>query len=275
MPAARPAARLRPLIDAYIGYRLTGPAGVHRGLPARHLTCIVSIGAPIHVVGQTDPRQAPGRYEFALSGLQLSPAFIAHDGHQEGVAIELTPLAARALLGVPAVAVWNTSIEARDILGPAATELWERLNETPGWAARFRVCDEVLGRLVLEARDVNAQVRQAWRRLETSGGTASVAAVAADVGWSRRHLADRFTGEFGLSPKQAARVMRFERARRLLARPDRPALADVAATCGYYDQPHLNRDFVDLAGCPPGQWMAEELPSVQDLDRPESPVSAA
>jgi hypothetical protein len=70
--------------------------------------------------------------------------------------------------------------------------------------------------------------------------------------------------DVGLSPKVAARVVRFARATALLRSPRRPALAEVAAACGYYDQPHLNRDFVDLAGCPPGEWMAAELPSVQD-----------
>ena len=68
----------------------------------------------------------------------------------------------------------------------------------------------------------------------------------------------------GLPPKVLARVLRFERARRLLQRPDRPALADVAAVCGFYDQAHLNRDWRELAGCSPTTWLAEELPSVQD-----------
>jgi AraC-like DNA-binding protein len=60
------------------------------------------------------------------------------------------------------------------------------------------------------------------------------------------------------------RVLRFDRARRLLGRVDRPGLADVAATCGYYDQAHLTREWNELAGCTPTTWMSEELPSVQD-----------
>ena len=98
--------------------------------------------------------------------------------------------------------------------------------------------------------------------------------LAARVGWGRRHLADRFGEEFGLSPKLAARVVRFDRARRMLQSPGRPTLAEVAATCGYYDQPHLNRDFVDLAGCPPSRWMADELRSVQDSDAVTAASSA-
>lgn len=48
--AAPPHPALRPFVDRYVGYRLDGfPAGVHRGLPGRHLTFIVSLGSPIDV----------------------------------------------------------------------------------------------------------------------------------------------------------------------------------------------------------------------------------
>ncbi len=275
----RPAPARRPMIDAYVGYRIAGPPGIHRGLPSRHLTLIVSIGEPIDVVAQTDPHQAPDRYRFVLSGLQAGPALIATPAVQAGVAIELTPLGCRALMGVPARALWDISVEAADIVGPAASELWERLHHAEDWASRFAACDDVLGRLVAgaDAPPPAPELSGAWALLIGSGGTVGVADLAARVGWSRRHLAARFASEFGLSPKLAARVVRFERATSLLRspRPCRPALAEVAAVCGYYDQAHLSRDFVELAGCPPGEWLAAELPFVQDAGGAEPSRSTA
>ncbi len=67
----------------------------------------------------------------------------------------------------------------------------------------------------------------------------------------------------------AAMVLRFERSRRLLERPARPGLAEVAVACGYYDQAHLSRDWRSLAGCTSTAWMAAELPSVKT--RPSRP----
>lgn len=263
--AAPPAPQLRRWVSGYLGYRLLGhPAGIHRGLPSRHLTFIVSIGPPIDVVSQVDRHQPPSRYRAVLGGLQDGHALIAHDGDQEGVGIDLTPLGCRALLGVPARELWNTSLEAEVVAGRAGDELWERLQGTSGWAERFATCDDVLGRLLRDV-PVRPELEAAWGLLVTSGGNAPVAEVADAVGWSRRHLTHRFTQELGLSPKAAARVVRFERARRLLGSPSRPSLAEVAAACGYHDQPHLTRDFTTFAGCPPGRWLAEEvLPSVQD-----------
>jgi AraC-like DNA-binding protein len=88
--------------------------------------------------------------------------------------------------------------------------------------------------------------------------------LAAEVGWSRRHLTDRFTTEFGLAPKVAARVLRFERAVQRVRRQPTVRLADLAAELGYADQAHLTREWQAIAGCSPRQWIAEELPNVQD-----------
>jgi AraC-like DNA-binding protein len=86
--------------------------------------------------------------------------------------------------------------------------------------------------------------------------------LADEVGWSARHLTNRFRTELGLRPKDAARVTRFDRARRRIGPGVR--LADVAADAGYFDQAHLTREFAAFAGCSPSRWMAEEIGFVQD-----------
>jgi AraC-like DNA-binding protein len=263
---ARPALALRAYIDRYVGYRMTAfPPGLHRGLPSRHMTFIASIGPAIDVVTQTDPRQAPASYGCVLSGLQASSAVISHTGHQEGVAIELTPLGSRALFGMPSRALWNTSVECADVAGSAGRELWDRLQELDAWDARFAACDDVLTRLVDTDVAVLPELRHAWATLVRTGGTTAIGDLARDVGWSRQHLARRFGDEFGLGPKLAARVVRFERARQMLqSTPPFVTVAQVAAVCGYYDQSHLDRDFAELAGCAPTTWLAEEVPKFQD-----------
>uniref|UniRef100_UPI0015EFF52D helix-turn-helix transcriptional regulator n=1 Tax=Pseudonocardia pini TaxID=2758030 RepID=UPI0015EFF52D len=135
----------------------------------------------------------------------------------------------------------------------------QRLAETPTWRSRFALLDAALLRLAAEARrpDPRPEVVRAWHRLSETGGTLRISDLADEIGWSRRHLALRFRDETGLSPKSAARVIRFERACDLLRAADRPALADTAAVCGYADQAHLARDFRDLAGLTATEWLAE------------------
>ncbi|HLU41854.1 MAG TPA: AraC family transcriptional regulator [Microthrixaceae bacterium] len=266
----RPAEPLRPYVERYFGYRLTGfPPGLHRGLPAPRPTFIVSIGDPIDVVQQVDPSQAPDRYRCVVGGLQDAPALIAHHGDQEGVAIDLTPLGCRTLFGMPARAMWNLSLELSEIAQGAGDELWERLQLARTWPERFAACDAVLGRLAArhEARATLApELSRSWHLLESTHGALEVGALASEVGWSRQHLRRRFADEFGLPPKLAARVIRFDRARRMLEASGHVTIGEVAAICGYYDQPHMDREFAELAGCSPSELLAGDVPYVQDVE---------
>ena len=186
---------------------------------------------------------------------------------------------------------------AEAVLGGVCAELRDRLRAAACWPARFAILDEILLRLAAAGAgrgpgpDVAPEVGWAWRQLLQAGGAVRVSALAAGTGWSGRHLASRFRAEIGLTPKAAARVIRFSRARHLLvtqlAADPGPAdpgpggvgpgpggvgpggagpphrLADLAVTCGYFDQAHLAREFRALAGCPPSQWLAEEFRNVQ------------
>jgi transcriptional regulator GlxA family with amidase domain len=140
------------------------------------------------------------------------------------------------------------------------------------WEERFAVLDRALLAAVAAhapARLPHPELERAWSLVEGSGGTARVADLAAAVGWSRRRLGGRFRAEFGLTPKEAARVTRFDRSRQRVAAG--LPLAEVAAVSGYADQPHLNREWREISGYSPREYLRAEHPFVQD---PASPIAA-
>jgi AraC-like DNA-binding protein len=263
-------APLRTVVSAGIGYRLDGfPPGVHTGLPSRCLTVVLGFDGPIGLSGPALTSQSEVRLEAIAGGLHAGPVFIAHEGHQYGVQLELTPYGCRALFGMPASELASNVVPLGDVLGGAG-ELHERLALAPSWPARFAVVRGVLARAGQDRDRVRAprrEVEHVWSRLAATNGATSVAGLAREVGWSRRHLSGVFTREFGLAPKLMARVMRFESAVALLRRATPPPLAEVAATCGFADQAHLTRDWHELAGASPSAWAAaEHFPFVQDED---------
>ena len=259
---ARPAGPLRAVVAEHHGYLERGvPPARHLGLPSPWLTLIFTLDEPMHVARHPDPHQAPGLYRALVGGLHTTPAVIAHDGTQSGIQLQVSPLGARALLGLPAGELTGLDLHAADLLGRLSADLPEQLHAAGSWDARFRLLDDRLGRLMDTDRPLPAaEVRRAWRVLCGSGGTARIADVAREVGWSERHLAARFRTEIGLAPKAAARVIRFDRARHML--PRLPGAA-VAATCGYADQAHLVRDFVAFTGLAPTGWLAAEVGNLQ------------
>jgi AraC-like DNA-binding protein len=259
-----PAPPLRCILGSYQGYHLIGRPGTHRGLPSRHLTFIISLDEPVDICRMPADTQPPAKLQAFVGGLHAGSATIRHEGVQYGISLQLTPLGARALLGVPAGELAYAVVSLDDVFGTSAAELVDRLASSATWNDRFRILDEVLIQRVKEGWAFSPQLAWAWQQLISTGGAIEVGALASEVGYSRRHLGELFRRELGLSPKVAARVLRFERSRRLIERAQPTNLAGVAAASGYYDQAHLTREWREMAGCTPTTWIAEELPSVQD-----------
>ena len=290
----RPGEPLRRYVAWYTGYRQRGvPPARHRGLPSPYLTLIFTLDEPLTVEAHPDPGQPPGEFGSLLGGLHSAPALIRHAGAQSGIQLALKPPGVRALLGLPAGELADLDVPAEAVLGRVCAELRDRVRGASGWPERFAVLDEILLRQLLAASGgglgaggfpgvggcpggaagpVAPEVLWSWRQLLRAGGVVRVADLAAGTGWSGRHLASRFRTEIGLTPKAAARVIRFDRARKLLVSRLAAAngdgdggygLAGLAADCGYFDQAHLAREFRALAGVPPSQWLAEEFRNVQ------------
>ncbi|SDF60234.1 Helix-turn-helix domain-containing protein [Blastococcus fimeti] len=271
--------RLRPFVAAAVGYRHEGlPPGEHLGLPSPFLTLIVPLEDPLELAAHPDPAQPPGSYDGLVGGLHTRPARITHPGRQSGIQLSLTPAGARSLLGCPAGALASLDSPLDDVLGVVGTELVERVRAAESWPARFAVLEQVLLRQVADD-GVRPEVAEAWRLTTASAGRLPVAEVAARVGWSVRHLEQRFRAETGLGPKAAARVARFDRARRALAgraATGRPLdLAGLAGAAGFADQAHLTREWRAFSGLPPTRWLAEEFGFVQDTAALTTALSSA
>ena len=191
------------------------------------------------------------RFRFPVAGLQDGPVLFSQSGYHFGVGAGLTPAGAYALFGTPMHELANRVADLGELIGDRAGRLAGRLAEAPDWPARFALLDDTLFRWIQAGPVQQDQVARAWWRLRQSSGRITVAAVAEEVGWSSRYLEIRFRDQVGVSPKTAARILRFQHAVRIGGNPRGPAWSQVAAVCGYVDQAHLNRDFRQFAGCTP------------------------
>ncbi|EPD63292.1 AraC family transcriptional regulator [Streptomyces sp. HGB0020] len=270
---AAPAPPLRGLVGRYTGYRQRGmPPARHRGLPSPWLTLIITLDEPLSIAAHPDPGAAPGDYATLLGGLHLTPALIEMPGRQSGIQVAVSPLGARVLLGLPAGELAAADVHADDVLGADVREVHERVREAPDWAARFAAVDDWLLRRMSRheaAHPIATPVADAWHLLLSAHGLLRIDSLAAETSVSERHLRNRFRTEIGLTPKAAARVIRFDRTRRRLAsRPDAIDLAQLAADCGYADQSHLDREFSTLAACTPTNWLAKEHQNIRSGHHP-------
>jgi AraC-like DNA-binding protein len=251
---------LQPLVTRYIGYEQHDVAlSVHRGLPSRHVTLIISLNDPVRISGRDGPESMQG----LVGGLRSEPVLISQDRTQRGIHLELQPFGVRSLFGISAAELTGHIVALDDLGWPALTQLPDRLAAVSTWSERFGIIDDVLAAKASQPLSVAAELSEAWRLLLATGGLVHIADLADEIGWSRRHFGERFRTEIGLAPKQAARILRFERAGALMRRGHLD-LAGLAVKCGYYDQAHLSNEWRALAGCSPRTWIVEELPFLQD-----------
>ncbi|MCW2984554.1 MAG: AraC family transcriptional regulator [Conexibacter sp.] len=243
---------LAPLVHrGYVGYVEHGGPLRRLETPHEAITVIVNLGPPIAVLGW-------GAQRSFVAGLHDRAVVTEHAGEQCGIQLDLTPLGARMLFGLPMRELARRVVDLGALVPDAVVE---RMGQTADWAARFAALDAFLLARLDRAVAPRPDVAFAWGRLRETHGAVGVAQLCAELGCSRRHLSARFGDEVGLGPKAVGRILRFRRVLELLARADGAArLGEIAAAGGYCDQPHLNRDFRELAGCTPGEYLARVLP---------------
>jgi AraC-like DNA-binding protein len=76
---------------------------------------------------------------------------------------------------------------------------------------------------------------------------------------SARHLERKFKSAVGVSPKTWLRIMRFERAMKMLQGNAFVKLSNIARELGYYDHAHFTKDFRLSAGFTPREYLAANI----------------
>lgn len=188
-------------------------------IPPDGCVSVVQTAVGLVVVG---PRTSPLR--------QVLPPGARVDG------LRLWPDATAAVLGVPARPLVGV-VAPLAVVAPQARVVWP---SGGAWT------------LEPDRARLDPGVRAALAAVVRSGGNARLPEVAAEAGWSVRHLERRFGEAVGLSVKAYARIVRLRRT--LVAgvlEAGAPTWARHAFDAGYADQAHLVREAVALTGLTP------------------------
>lgn len=261
----RPDRRLAPYVTLLAGWLERTTFSRRREVP--HAGCVLIINIE-NRLGVSDPARPErmGRYHAFFAGLCSGYVVTESSGRAGGIQMNLTPIGAQLIAGMPAHELANRVIHLEDVFGPGAVELTNRIETAPDWETRFDLVEAHIFKRLASARRVDEGVAWAYSQLGQSNGLVSIGALSSALGWQHRRLIERFRQDVGLPPKQVARIMRFSRAAEMLDSQENPCLADIAAVCGYFDQAHFSREFREFAGSTPSQFLGRLIPNGGLLD---------
>jgi len=238
-PTERPGARehVLPTGGMHLVFRLSGPP-------------LKLFGGPGDARGQTCGYAIVGGARAASYMRDVSVA-------TRSVGAQLQPGAARALLGAPedALAGQHTPLDA--LWGARQTEAaLEQIHAAGDLERQLNVFEALLAQRVIDS--LGAGLHGLHPAIAATLGplaheNPSITGLVTRSGYSHRRFIALFRGAIGLSPKEYARVMRFDRALALAGDPTQ-SWAEIALTAGYSDQAHLSREFSALAGMSPQAW---------------------
>jgi methylphosphotriester-DNA--protein-cysteine methyltransferase len=281
---ALPAASLAGVVRCYWSIEGVLPSGVtvaNRVLPDGCMDVIFNLADAQS--GGIGTLPEPGY----VVGAMLEAFVVGLHGRVDVIGVRFQPGAAGAYLGVPATELTARSVGLSEIrreectlaerVYEAGDTLTERMYEagdtvastdpSAGWPAaaatvarqrlrnRATLLDHVLA--AGHCGDPDPLVAEAVRRIESSHGTVAVADIERGLGVSARTLTRRFAAAVGITPKTTCRVARLQAAASEIRRDPAASLARIAVRAGFHDQPHLNRDFMDLARVTPAGYARE------------------
>jgi len=252
MVSRAPHSSLRPYVRRYVGYtERTSSPGPRIEFPGPQVVVIFEFGPPVSVFIRPDspaPTRHPGGF---VAGIDDGPTVVSHDGYQHGIQLDLTPVGAHRLFGLPMSDIARRVVPLTDVWPRPDRDLCDRLRDAPDWDARFDLLDRVVGARVADSRLATETIEWAIGRIDRSGGRVPMRTLARELGYSQKHVITLFRDQIGVPPKLLARIVRFDRlVQRLRAGAD-TSWADLSLACGYYDQAHLVRDVRQFTGLTP------------------------
>jgi AraC-like DNA-binding protein len=137
-------------------------------------------------------------------------------------------------------------------------QLIEGIMESSDDAQRIAACNRFLIRSLVPDRE-HPCVRPTLEKIMQTRGQISVESLATRLGTSRRSLEMAFQREVGASPKMYCRITRFRQVFDALSK-NGPSVnwIQIALDSGFFDQPHMIRDFRQFAGAPPTSFLPDQ-----------------
>jgi AraC-like DNA-binding protein len=256
-----PSPLLSPYIEQYWALRSTGATALDEAIFVDGRADIL-FNFGVGYLRQKASGEAQTLYATHLDAQRTYPVAIAQTGAIDLLGVRFRAGGLAAFTRIPIHETSDQTIDLAALWGSTPRTLEVQLYDCTDDLGRVALLDSFFLRHL--APTPYAPLLRYVASLIESPLQPRISALSREVGYSIRTLDRLFKAAFGYTPKFYARVARFQRALALVGAPGEVTFAEIAATCGYYDQSHFTHDFNHFAGSAPAVYRALMLARTDD-----------
>ena len=189
-----------------------------------------------------------------LFGPMTKPAGVGHEANSFSALfiVEFQPAGYYAFSGMPQKAFTDLILPFEDV-NPDLYRLIAQQLEAAATIEDFVASVDRLFLAHLKTAFFGQEFSLANQMIQSRGGLISVKELSQNVFYSERHLSRVFNHYMGMNMKTFSRLVRINKAIRLLQKPH-CSMTQVYLGAGYYDMPHFVHDFKAICGITPQEY---------------------
>jgi AraC-like DNA-binding protein len=247
-----------PLLSAYIEdfYYLDGPAPYPRqkALPVASSNLMINLGDSFDVYKPDQAEPFIACTDSWWVGVWNTYHSVDWPPEVKLFGVHFKPGGAYSFLQFPLSEMNSQVVPLEVIWGTDAGEIRERLYAVPTAQTGFALLEQLLLARLCEALHGLDVVQCAVAEIAQHHGSLPIPVLSEQLGISQNHLGTQFKRFVGVPPKEVARFYRFAHVLRLIDSAEPIDLTLIAHQSHFYDQSHLNKDFVAFTGHSPSEY---------------------
>lgn len=194
--------------------------------------------------------------ELFLYGQTLDPVSLEAKGAFRFVVVQLYPFASKYLLGIDPKVLNDDCYDLLQVRDINAQGILEQLKATQSVPEQIALISDLMRQLIkAQKADPDDRIQLAIDRIIKERGQVTIKSLLQDLPLSERSFERNFQAQVGLSPKQFARIVQFQRSLHQLNESSYNRLVEIGLDSGFADQSHFIRTFKKYTGQTPSYYL--------------------
>jgi AraC-like DNA-binding protein len=201
-----------------------------------------------------------------VMGQRTKSYFILPVGNVDTFAICFYPVGFANFVKTPLKNLVDKETSIAELFGQAeAHELEQQMIQAIDTQQRINTIETFLLKKLNEKNTISNIVKSTVDTLLNTNGTTPINVILKHDISKRKQLERHFNKQIGISPKQLGKAIRLQATLHLLLNKKSETLTDIAYENEYFDQNHFIKDFKELVGVTPKEFVGNESMTLSSL----------